>query len=133
MPLSTGMKAAMLAGGETYIADGGVLRMHTGDPGAAGTSNLVTPGNGYAHLTGVAFSVNSGYIDNDAPLVLGVRTGGGNLVLTHFSLMRSDGTTLVMTGELTPTAPETEVAYNVGALPPAFAAHSLRTTITDPA
>jgi len=127
------MKSAMLSGGEAYIADGGVLRMHTGDPGVNGTSNLVTPSNGYAHLTAVAFSVNSGYIDNDAPLVLGVRTGGGNLVLTHFSLMKADGTTLVMTGALTPTAPETEIAYNVGALPPAFAAHSLRTTIADPA
>ncbi|MGB0131142.1 hypothetical protein [Chlorobium sp.] len=128
MPLSDEFKAAMLAGGEAFIADGGILRMHTGDPGAAGTANLLAPGNGYAHLTGVAFSVNGLYIDNDNPQVLGVRTGGGNIQLTHFSLFKANGTSRVMHGPL--AAPAT---YAVNGDPPVFSAHTLRTSIADPA
>lgn len=120
MPVSDGLKTVMLSAAESNLADGGVVHLHTGDPGIAGTANVLTPGNGYAHPTGVAFSVVGTDVENDASVALGVRTGGGTVSLTHFSLWLADGTTLRATGALT-----SPFSYTVGGTPPNFPAGSL--------
>ena len=129
MPLSDGMKAVMLAAAESNLADGAEIHLHTGDPGAAGTANVLTPGNGYSHPTGVAFSVVGSDVENDSAVALGVRTGGGDVTLTHFSVWLSDGTTLRATGALT-----SSYSYEVGETPPNFAPGALvAVRLSDPA
>lgn len=104
---------------EAHIGDVGIVRMHTGDPGASGNDNVLAEGDGYLHLTGVAFSASNAEVSNDNIETLGARTGGVNVQLTHFSVLT--GTTVHIAKPLN-GAP---VAYNVGAAPPSFAENSL--------
>ena len=128
MPTSDYTKNLMAAALEADLADGAVIHMHTGDPGTDGTANVLTPGDGYAHLTGVATTVTDNVMDNDAQLTLGTRTGGGNVTLTHFSVWNAAETQLIAYAALTAS-----VAYNVSAAPPYFPASSLSVTVSDAA
>jgi hypothetical protein len=129
MPFSTSAKQVMLDAIETDLADAAIVRLHTGDPGAAGTANTLAEGNGYAHLTGASFTRTGVTLASDKALVPGVRTGGGDQIITHVSVWKSGATPAFrMSAQL--AAP---VTYAVGGLPPGFDIGALSATITDPA
>ena len=128
MPTSDYTKNLLAAELETTLADTAVIHMHTGDPGTAGTANVLTPGDGYAHLTGVAMSVTGAVMSNVDQETLGTRTGGGNVTLTHFSIWNAAETQLIAYAALT-----SSVAYNVSVAPPYFPAGNLTVTVSDAA
>ena len=110
---------------EAHLGDAGIVRMHTGDPGASGNDNVLAEGDGYLHLTGVAFSASGAEVSNDDIETLGARTGGGDVQLTHYSILT--GTTVHIARPLN-GAP---IAYNVGAAAPSFAVGSLTITAAE--
>jgi hypothetical protein len=105
------LRIAMLDGAATAMAGGVEVRMHTGDPGPAGTAHVLAPGDGYAHLTGVSFARVMQELKSLSAQVLGTRTGGVDVTLTHFSVWK-DGS-LLFAAEM-----ESPVSYAVHAVPP---------------
>lgn len=118
------LQMAMLDAAVDVMAGGVEVRMHTGDPGPAGTANVLVPGNGYAHLTGVTFARVLFELRSLSVQVLGPRTGGGNVTLSHFSAWKDGDGAVLVTGELVEP-----VVYQVNGLPPGIPVGGLMITV----
>lgn len=92
MPLSSG-ELNRLA--DSIVASTLTIRLHTGDPGAAGTANRVTAGGG-AYANGVAVAAagwsaaSGGDVSNVAAIDFGAAAGGNPGTVTHATAFRGN-------------------------------------------
>lgn len=101
--------AALLNGNYT-------VRLHNGDPGTAGTANVLTEANGYSHQTSQAFSNSGGTSDNDAEINFGTATAqiasvSGVTILSGATVIVTDTLDTTRTFEI-----GDEMRFSAGAL-----------------